>query len=190
MAKIETKCTVCDKVTKTIPVYAASDIHLSKDAVAYTGKVQKPKAVVKDSKGNAIDAANYKVTLPSGLKKVGSYKVKVTLKGDLYEGSKTLTFKINPVKTKLSSIKAGKKSFTIKWTKMTKEVSGYEIQYALKKDFKGAKKTVIKSAKTTSKEIKKLKSKKTYYVHIRTYKTVKGKKFYSDWSATKKVKVK
>lgn len=47
---------------------------------------------------------------------------------------------------------------------------------------------------TTSKKISKLKAKKTYYVRIRTYKTVKvdGKstRIYSDWSKVKKVTTK
>ena len=37
---------------------------------------------------------------------------------------------------------------------------------------------------------KKLKPKKKYYVRVRTYKTVNGVKFYSEWSSAKSVKVK
>ena len=37
--------------------------------------------------------------------------------------------------------------------------------------------------------VKKLSSKKKCYIRIRTYKTIKGKKYYSDWSKVKKVKV-
>ena len=59
---------------------------------------------------------------------------------------------------------------------------------------KGVKTSTIKKYKTTSKTISKLKSKKKYYVRVRTYKTVKinGKstKLYSGWSKTKAVKVK
>ena len=45
----------------------------------------------------------------------------------------------------------------------------------------------ISKQKTT---VKKLKAKKKYYVRIRTYKTVKGKKVYSSWSGVKSVKTK
>ena len=38
--------------------------------------------------------------------------------------------------------------------------------------------------------IKKLKAKKKYYVQVRTYKTVSGKKYYSKWSKKKTVKTK
>ena len=41
--------------------------------------------------------------------------------------------------------------------------------------------TLKKNTKLTT-TIKKLKAKKTYYVQVRTYKTVAGQKYYSDWS--------
>ena len=46
---------------------------------------------------------------------------------------------------------------------------------------------LVKKAKTTSKVISKLKGKKKYYVQVRTYKTVKGTKYYSNWSNVKAV---
>ena len=46
------------------------------------------------------------------------------------------------------------------------------------------------SYKTTSVTLKSLKAKKTYYVRVRTYKTVDGKKYYSDWSSKKSKKTK
>ena len=49
--------------------------------------------------------------------------------------------------------------------------------------------TVSKN-KTLSKTISKLKSKKKYYVRIRTYKTVGKTKYYSAWSKAKNVKIK
>ena len=70
-------------------------------------------------------------------------------------------------------------------------MTGYQIQYATKKDFSNAKKVTVKGAKTTKATIKKLKAKKTYYVRIRTYK--KCAVFwnaYSSWSKAKKIKTK
>ena len=162
----------------------------AKDSLTYTGKNIKPKFIVKDSKGKTISSSYYTVSFPKTSKKIGTYNVKITLKGGHYTGTKTLQYKIVPEKTKLVSIKAGSKSFTVKWQKKTTEVSGYEIQYALKKNFKDAKSLTVKSSKTTSKTVKKLKAKKKYYVRVRTFKTVKSKKYYSDWSTTKTVKVK
>ena len=89
---------------------------------------------------------------------------------------------VSPALTKL---KKGKKSFTAQWSKAN-GVDGYQVQYSLKKNFKKAKTKYSKGTKLT---VKKLKSKKTYYVRVRAYKKIGGKNVYSAWS-TKKVKVK
>ncbi|MCD8015631.1 MAG: fibronectin type III domain-containing protein [Lachnospiraceae bacterium] len=93
-------------------------------------------------------------------------------------------------KVSLSSVKnKSSKTVTVKWKKKSK-VTGYEIQYARNSSFtKGCKtKTISKSAKTSCK-LKNLKMKKTYYVRIRSYKTVSGVKYYSAWSKAKKVRI-
>ena len=95
-----------------------------------------------------------------------------------------------PNKTSVKKSKAKKGSVELTWSK-TKGVKGYEIQVATDKKFKKNKKTVtIKKQKTTKTTVKKLKAKKKYYVRIRTYKTVNGKKVYSSWSKVKSVKTK
>lgn len=87
-------------------------------------------------------------------------------------------------------MKKGKKSITILWAKSA-GVKGYQIQLATDKKFKKNKKSVtIKKQKTTKKTVKKLKGKKKYFVRVRTYKTVNGKKVYSSWSKIKSVKTK
>ena len=93
---------------------------------------------------------------------------------------------------KLKSAKSKKKKMiTLTWT-TNKNSSGYQISYSTSKKFKKSKtKTVlVKNKKTKTKTIKKLKSKKTYYVRIRGYKTANGKKLYGHWSQVKKVKTK
>ena len=96
----------------------------------------------------------------------------------------------NNKKVKVASAKAGKKSIKVTWKKV-KGIKGYQIQYSTNKKFKKGNKTItVKSTKSTSATIKKLKSKKTYYVRMRTYKIVNGKKVYSAWSKAKSVKVK
>ena len=123
-------------------------------------------------------------------KKIGNYKVTITFKGN-YEGIKSLTYNINPKGTSLSKLTAGKKQFKATWKAQKTETTGYEIQYATNSNFTSGKKTVkIKKNKTTSTTVKKLKAKKKYYVRIRTYKTVNGKKLYSSWSKSKNVTTK
>ena len=70
-----------------------------------------------------------------------------------------------------------------------KNISGYQIQFNTSKNFKGAK-TVKASAKAASGTAGKLKSKKKYYVRIRTFKKAYGQTVYSSWSKVKQVKVK
>ncbi len=105
-------------------------------------------------------------------------------------GSATSAQVQTPNKTSVKKSKAKKGSVELTWSK-TKGVKGYEIQLATDKKFKKNKKTVtIKKQKTTKTTVKKLKAKKKYYVRIRTYKTVNGKKVYSAWSKIKSVKTK
>ena len=94
---------------------------------------------------------------------------------------------LTPQKTTLKKLKAGKKAFTVSWTK--KAYSGYQIRYSLKSSMKSATYKNVSASKTSLK-VKKLKTRKKYYVQIRTYKTVDGKKCYSTWSSAKKVKTK
>ncbi len=95
-----------------------------------------------------------------------------------------------PKAAKFKKVKGSKKAIALTWAKV-KGVKGYEIQLATDKKFKKNKKTVtIKKQKTTKTTVKKLKAKKKYFVRIRTYKTVNGKKVYSSWSKAKTVKTK
>ncbi|MCC8106683.1 MAG: fibronectin type III domain-containing protein [Clostridiales bacterium] len=91
----------------------------------------------------------------------------------------------------LSSVKnTASKKITVKWKKNAK-ATGYQIQYSTSKTFASGNKTVkVSGAKKVSKVISKLTKKKTYYVRIRTYKTVNGKTYYSAWSSKKSVKIK
>ena len=95
-----------------------------------------------------------------------------------------------PKSTNSKKVKAAKKAISVTWKKVS-GVNGYEIQVATDKKFKKNKKTVtVKKQKTTKTTVKKLKAKKKYYVRVRTYKTVNGKKVYSAWSKVKSVKTK
>lgn len=95
-----------------------------------------------------------------------------------------------PKKTSIKKLSKGKKKFTVTWAKVS-GVKGYQIQYSSDKKFKKNNKSVtVTKQKTTKATVKKLKSKKKYYVRVRTYKTVNGKKIYSSWSKVKSVKTK
>jgi hypothetical protein len=102
----------------------------------------------------------------------------------------------NIAKAKASKPKAAKKSFTVKWKKLSKKklkkggVTNYEVQYSLNKNFPMNETTTkFVSKKKGSYKAKKLQSKKTYYVRVRAIRNVNGVKYVGSWS-TKKVKVK
>ncbi len=113
----------------------------------------------------------------------------VTSKGNSSPSTSTLQSASKPKKPTIKSLKKGKKSFVLQWKKI-KDVKGYQVQYSTSKKFKKAKKVNIKKSSTTKLTVKKLKKKKKYYVRIRSYKVVNGKKVYSSWSKTKTVKTK
>ncbi len=99
--------------------------------------------------------------------------------------------KNKPKKTKIKSIKGKKNGFKITWKKVS-GVKGYQIKYSTNKYFFESltKSKNVKKAKTTSATVKDLRKGKTYFVKVRAYKTVKGKKVYSDWSKVKTVTAK
>ena len=157
-----------------------------KDQV-YTGKKITPEPVVTYQGKTLEKDTDYTVSYENNTN-IGKAAVVLEGKG-IYTGTRKIPFVINPRGMKLSSLKAGKSLLTVKWKKDSK-IDGYEIQYGLKKNFKGAKKVTVSKAKTTSTTLKKLKSGKTYYVRIRSYKKVSGKTYYSAWSKALSKKVK
>lgn len=135
-----------------------------------------------------IDATEHKYThviQKAQIGKAGREYDKCTTCGS-QKNEKTIKA-LTPQKTTLKKLKAGKKTFTVSWTK--KAYSGYQIRYSLKSSMKSATYKNVSASKTSLK-VKKLKTRKKYYVQIRTYKTVDGKKCYSAWSSAKKVKTK
>lgn len=95
-----------------------------------------------------------------------------------------------PAAVKVNKLIANKKAIVVYWNKVN-GVDGYHIQLATDKKFKKNRKSVIVAKQNASKKtVKKLKSKKKYFVRVRTYKTVNGKKIYGKWSKIKSVKIK
>ncbi len=155
----------------------------------YTGKGITQTIAVLDGNKTLKVGADYTITYSSNVN-AGIATITIAGKGN-YTGTLKRTFEINPKGTTLSKLTAGKKQIKITWKKQKTQTSGYEIQYSTNKKFKSGKKTTtIKKNKTTSTTVKKLKAKKKYYVRIRTFKTVNGKKIYSKWSGSKKVTTK
>lgn len=91
---------------------------------------------------------------------------------------------------KLNSAKStSKKKIKASWSKVG-GASGYQVMWSTYKNFSKNYKTKSVTSKYLSKTVTAAQSKKTYYVRVRAYKTINGKKVYSSWSNTKKVKTK
>lgn len=129
-----------------------------------------------------VGKINGKVTL----KEIGS--TTITIKSS--DASKKVKVQVVPRKPSIKAGASGKKAIKVTWKKDSKS-TGYQLQLTTDKKYKkGIKSITVKKNKTTSYTAKKLSGKKTYYVRFRSYKTVSGKKYYSDWSSVKKVRTK
>ena len=95
-----------------------------------------------------------------------------------------------PTAVKVKKLIAKKKALVVYWNKVS-GVDGYHIQLATDKKFKKNRKSVIVAKRNASKKtVKNLKKNKKYYVRVRAYKVVDGKKVYGKWSKIKSVKTK
>ena len=148
-------------------------------------KAKAPHAVTYESSDKRIitvGRTDGKVTI----KNIG--KAVVTIKAG--ELTKKVTIKVIPKKVASLKGKAANKSARLSW-KRAKGVSGYQIQRASDKKFsKDKKSAAVKGNKTTAYTAGKLKSGKRYFVRVRAYKKVNGKKYYGEWSKRISVKIK
>lgn len=171
---------------------AAVQITISPAKSTYTGKKLEPKVSVLDNlvkKNTKLkEGEDYAISYDNN-KNVGTATVTV-VGNSIYYGEVTKTFDIIPkgVSSVTVSNQKGKK-LKVSW-KPNKSVNGYEIQYALDKNYQKAKKTTVKKAKETGKVIGGLKKNKKYFVRVRTYQKASGKNYYSNWSKTKTVTIK
>ncbi|MBO5371555.1 MAG: CAP domain-containing protein [Lachnospiraceae bacterium] len=212
--QIKNICSECgDGTSVSIPY--PKQIRLTSSEGVYNGEMHMPKAEVTDAAGQSISEDKYRIEYAEGMIEPGSYVVTVTFTDTLYSGSVQFTYRIlsnsnqdstvEPPKSetpdlskktptlpvpKWKNIKAGRKKLTLTWKK-EKGIDGYEIIYSTSKKIKASKikKVCIKKAGKTKLVIKKLKSKKKYYLYIRTYKKDSGQTYYSGWSRVKAKKV-
>ena len=132
----------------------------------------------------------------SGAKKSGtkySYKVYVykTANGKVYNSSasteKVTYYMAAPAWKSLKNSSA--RAITVKYGN-TSGATGYQIQYATAKTFRGAKTLNIAGAKNVSKTVKRLAKNKRYYVRVRSYRKSGKVTYYSAWSTAKNVVIK
>ena len=101
----------------------------------------------------------------------------------IYAGWEKVTVEKPVIRYKTSKAK----SITVDWN-LVYGVKGYELRYSTKSNMKKAKKI---SVSVNQKTIKKLKTKKKYYLQVRAYKMDStGEKVYSAWSKKENIKTK
>lgn len=165
----------------------APAIELSKCDIALTVD-KEPSVQVSFQDSPLYEGVNYDVTFTYDATK-GIHKAELVGKNN-FTGTAVKTFVETPKGTSLVKVGKGKKKMIVSWKKGDTQIEGYQIRYSTKASMKNAKNVTIKQKSTVKKTISKLKSKKKYYVQIRTYKTYEGKVYYSDWSGKKKVVIK
>ena len=187
--KIDNKCSVCGKISKTTTINYAKTIKLNRNVITTNGTVQRPTVTVTDSKGKAlVYNKDFTVSYSNfNSKNVGRYTVTVKLIGN-YSGTKTFPYYINPkptafVPSNKGGFKAISKGFTIKWNKQSSQTTGYQIQYTTKRDFSNAATITIANPNTTSYTSKGRAGNTRYYVRVRTYKKIGNGTFYSNWNS-------
>lgn len=170
--------------------------NLSDKTYTYTGKALTPKVeftFTVTGKQNAVlgkriltEGTDYTISYVDN-KKVGVANVMVIGKGN-FTGSRIMSFKIRPQETKLKKLVKGKKQIKAKWAEKEKQVTGYVVMCSTKKDFSSNVKKVKVKKGTKKYTFKNLKSKKKYFVRVRTYKKAAGMTYYSEWSNVLKIK--
>lgn len=176
-----------------------SGIKLNKKTVTLAPKAsQQLTAAVSPANASIKDvtwtSANKKVAKVNAKGKVTAVaQGKTTITATTADGNKkaSCTVYVGPKKAVLKTVKNTKKgAVTASWKRDAK-ASGYKVFAATNKAFsKNVKSKLVTKNKTTKATLTKLKKGQKYYVKVRAYKTMDGKKVYGAFSAVKTVKVK
>ncbi|MGI6721333.1 MAG: hypothetical protein ACOX4I_02060 [Anaerovoracaceae bacterium] len=108
-----------------------------------------------------------------------------------YTGTRTIYFNIKvkapsrPAIRKLRSKRKGQ--LTVTW-KAVSGASGYQVVTGRNKSCSKSRRVKYSRYRKSGVTFKKLKRRKAYYVKVRAYKTVKGRKYYGSYSKVKKIK--
>ena len=149
----------------------------------YNGSKITPALTLMDGAKKLIKNTDYTVTYTNNVN-VGTATVIIQGKGN-YTGSLKKVYQIIPG-TPTLKLTSGSKKATISWSKV-KGTNGYEVYLSTSKT---GKYSLKKTTNALSYVQKSLISKKTYYIKIRAYTTIKGKKIYGSYSEVKSVKIK
>ena len=150
----------------------------------WTGKAIKQIPVVR-VKGRTLKRGTDYTVAYFNNKNVGTSKVVIKGKGK-YTGTVTKSFYIKPRGTTITVLKRKGNRMTVKWKKVSDQVSGYQIACSGARYWKAklshAQKIDVPNKNTLSKTIAIYAENLRYKLWIRTYKKVGNKIYYSNWS--------
>ena len=147
----------------------------------FVGKKVKPKLQLYIGDKLLKKGKHYTVSFKNNAK-IGKATAVIKGKGKV-KGTLKKTFKVVPASPsiKVTSLSVG--AATVDWTHQTKSVDGVQIKYGYNSKMKKTKGKTIEGTAQTSLSISKLRADKTTFVWIRSFKTVGGKKYYSEWNS-------
>jgi hypothetical protein len=153
----------------------------------YTGKEIRPSVTIKDGITTLKKGTDYKLSYKNNIN-IGKAKVIITGIGN-YTGTKTIYFNIIPKPTCITKLKTDRAHWlNIQW-RSVKECSGYQVQYAPQSDMSDGKYVAINKNSIRSYTRKDVAVGdyygSYYYVRVRTFKVIDGKRYYSNWSSIK-----
>ncbi len=193
-----------------------ADANVTVDAIPnqkHTGKAIKPDVTVRYGDMTLKKNRDYTVAYENNTDVSTTdkpAKVKLTGKGN-FTGTKDVNFiivktsddgggsgggsggetdpRFTPKGTSLTRVTGGKRQISVNWER-GRNITGYQIAFSTTKDFAIWEDRIVTDPERTSLIIDGLRSKKTYYVRIRTFRRLNGQEHYSDWSKAKKVTTK
>ena len=178
------KCSDCGETT-TSTIYRPTSVKLSATTYTYNGNAKRPNVTVMDAKGKTISRSYYNVSYDRDSKSAGRHTVRVIFKGN-YSGTLSRNYTINPQATYITRLSRLSKGFAVNIRRLSSATAtGYQVQYSLNRNFKGAQ---VKVLRGTSMNIRGLQGNKNYYVRVRAYKRSGGRAYYSAWSGVKTVR--
>lgn len=148
------------------------------------------KLTYSSNSGKVTVDGNGKVTIPANYSGIVTITIKVSKTSFYDEATKKIKVTIYPRKPAISHLSnSSARKMTVQWNRILGS-TGYKVQIATDKAFTtGVRSVLVTPNNTLSQMVSGLAKGKTYYVHIRTYKTAGSTILWSEWSDVKMLKI-
>jgi lipoprotein-anchoring transpeptidase ErfK/SrfK len=179
-------------VTPPAPLDIATATVTGLVPLTYTGKALKPKPIVTLGGKTLKLSRDYTLSYQNN-KLPGKASSTIKAKGSAYTGQKIINFLISldkPTKLSLKVTKSTYKDIKIDW-RAADNITGYQVVHASNLKFtKQKKRKKIEGQKESELILDNPYYKRSYYVKVRSYKTIGDKTYYSEFTPVKKLNTK